>query len=114
MRYPSTLKDPTSAPVEAIPVQTARRQSGGNAPPAAEVKPAPILCCYKNHTSKIQIIRSVQQQELSWHLERVVFPGQRLLFEAPLHSRVHVFSGNPAGTLLDDTVACDRIQVQED
>jgi hypothetical protein len=115
MRYPLTLKHPTTKKLEAIPVQIARRQSSGDsASPAAEVESAPILCCYKNQTSKIQIIRSVEQQGPHWHLERVVFPGQRLLFKAPPHSRVHVFSSNPADTLVDDTVLCDRIQVQEE
>ncbi len=73
-----------------------------------------LLCCYQNHSPKIQIIRSaeVPQQPIPWHLERVIFPGQRLLFEAPQRSKIQVYSSNPAGMLADDTVPCDRIQVQ--
>ena len=73
-----------------------------------------ILCCYQNHSPKIQIIRSAEGQrpQSPWHLERVIFPGQRLMFEAPERSKIRVFSSDPAGMLVDDTVPCDRIQVQ--
>jgi hypothetical protein len=73
-----------------------------------------MLCCYQNHSPKIQIIRSAEteRQQLPWHLERVIFPGQRLMFEAPKQSKIQVYSSDPAGMLVDDTVSCDRIRVQ--
>ena len=44
-----------------------------------------ILCCYVNATSKIQIARI--SNIANWYFERVVFPGQRLVFEAPLEGK---------------------------
>jgi hypothetical protein len=86
-----------------------------NGLPTVKDPNALMLCCYQNHSPKIQIIRSVDspRQPLPWHLERVIFPGQRLLFEAPRQSKIHVYSSNPVGMLVDDTVLCDRIQVQD-
>ena len=39
-----------------------------------------ILCCYVNVTSNIQVARITNIP--NWYFERVVFPGQRLMFEA--------------------------------
>ncbi len=44
-----------------------------------------ILCCYVNATSRIQIARITNIA--NWYFERVVFPGQRLVFEASRVSR---------------------------
>jgi hypothetical protein len=75
---------------------------------------AACLCCYQNFTPVIQVIRSAPEPHLpNWYLERVVFPGQRLLFEAPAWAKVHIYSSSPAGSLLDDTISCDRLQVTE-
>jgi len=39
----------------------------------------PVLCCYQNHSSQIQVIRIADMPDQ--YFERVVFPGQRLMFE---------------------------------
>ncbi len=39
-----------------------------------------ILCSYKNQTPTVQIIRITNIP--NWYFERVVFPGELLLFEA--------------------------------
>ncbi len=83
--------------------------------PSLEDQSSMMLCCYQNHSPKIQIIRSAEsdRQGLPWHLERVIFPGQRLMFEAPQQSKICIYSSDPAGMLVDDTVPCDRIQVRD-
>jgi hypothetical protein len=72
-----------------------------------------MLCCYHNPSSRMQIIRSDSHEIPEWHLERVVFPGQRLLFHAPQRTSLQIYSAGMAENLLNDTVPCDRIRVDE-
>lgn len=46
------------------------------------------LCCYTNHTSHIQVIRLVNQSHTNW--QRVIFPGDRFLFEADSESNLEI------------------------
>lgn len=71
-----------------------------------------ILCCYVNATSKIQIarIRNIQ----NWYFERVVFPGQRLIFEALPHALLEIHCGMMASAILSDTIPCDRLRIEVD
>ncbi|PSN19301.1 hypothetical protein C7271_07995 [filamentous cyanobacterium CCP5] len=69
----------------------------------------PCLCAYQNRTGTIQVIRIPDLP--GHHFERVVFPGQRLMFHAPAEARIEVHSANQAGALLADTFTCDRIKV---
>lgn len=68
-----------------------------------------ILCCYVNATSKIQIVRITNIP--NWYFERVVFPGQRLLFEAMMQAQLEVHCGMMASAILADTIPCDRLQI---
>lgn len=70
----------------------------------------PILCCYVNATSKIQIVRITNIP--NWYFERVVFPGQRLVFEALPYANLEVHSGMMASAILTDTIACDRLRIE--
>lgn len=71
-----------------------------------------ILCCYVNATSHIQIARISNIP--NWYFERVVFPGQRLLFEAVPGALLEIHTGKMASAILSDTIPCDRIRVDED
>jgi hypothetical protein len=71
-----------------------------------------LLCCYVNATSKIQVARITDVP--SWYFERVVFPGQRLVFEAPPNAHLEIHSGMMASAILSDTIPCDRLTVQEE
>jgi len=73
---------------------------------------APMLCCYVNATSRMQIARI--SNITNWYFERVVFPGQRLVFEALPEAQLEIHSGVMASAILSDTIPCDRLQVQED
>lgn len=70
-----------------------------------------ILCCYVNATSKIQIARISNIP--NWYFERVVFPGQRLVFEAPKESCMEIHTGMMASAILSDTIPCDRLAINQ-
>jgi Domain of unknown function (DUF1830) len=67
------------------------------------------LCCYINATSKIQIARITNIP--NWYFERVVFPGQRLVFEALPQALLEIHSGMMSA-ILADTIPCDRLRIQ--
>ncbi len=71
-----------------------------------------ILCCYVNTTSRIQVARVTDVP--NWYFERVVFPGQRLVFEAPPEAHLEIHTGMMASAILSDTISCDRLTVQEE
>jgi len=71
-----------------------------------------IVCCYVNVTSKIQIARSSNIG--NWYFERVVFPGQRLVFEAPDHAVLEIHTGMMASSILSDNIPCDRLAMDEE
>ncbi|KKI98440.1 DUF1830 domain-containing protein [Prochlorothrix hollandica] len=71
----------------------------------------PLLCCYVNATSKIQVARITNVS--NWYFERVVFPGQRLLFEAVPGSQLEIHTGMMASAILSDRIACEQLVVQE-
>ena len=71
-----------------------------------------IVCCYVNATSKIQIARSSNTG--NWYFERVVFPGQRLVFEAPSQAVLEIHTGMMASSILSDNIPCDRLAMDEE
>ena len=70
-----------------------------------------ILCCYVNATSKIQVARISNIP--NWYFERVVFPGQRLVFEAPPEAQMEIHTGMMASAILSDTIPCIRLAINE-
>ncbi len=70
----------------------------------------PLLCCYVNATSKIQIARVTNVPD--WYFERVVFPGQRLMFEAVPTAMLEIHTGMMASAILSDTIPCQRLIVE--
>ncbi|MBW4686358.1 MAG: DUF1830 domain-containing protein [Komarekiella atlantica HA4396-MV6] len=72
---------------------------------------AKILCCYVNATSKIQVARISNIP--NWYFERVVFPGQRLVFEAPRKAQMEIHTGMMASAILSDKIPCDRLMLKE-
>ena len=69
-----------------------------------------ILCCYVNATSQIQVARITNIP--NWYFERVVFPGQRLVFEAHPEAILEIHSGMMASSILSDTIPCQRLSLQ--
>ncbi|MDB9510539.1 DUF1830 domain-containing protein [Kamptonema animale CS-326] len=70
-----------------------------------------ILCFYTNGTRFIQIIRMADMAEPS--LERVVFPGQRLLFEALPEAFLEISTANLTATIVTKKIQCASIHVEE-
>ncbi|MBD2138515.1 DUF1830 domain-containing protein [Anabaena sp. FACHB-1237] len=70
-----------------------------------------FLCCYVNVTSKIQVARICNIP--NWYFERVVFPGQKLVFEAPLEAQMEIHTGIMASAIISDTIPCDRLAISE-
>lgn len=71
-----------------------------------------ILCCYVNATSKIQIARVSNVP--NWYFERVVFPGQRLVFEAFPEALLEIHTGMMASAILSDKIPCGRLRVMDE
>lgn len=68
-----------------------------------------ILCCYVNATNQIQVVRITNI--VNWYFERVVFPGQRLVFEALSDGLLEVHTGMMASAILSDTIPCERLMI---
>ena len=69
-----------------------------------------ILCCYVNATSQIQVARITNIP--NWYFERVIFPGQRLVFEALPAALLEIHSGMMASAILSDTIPCHRLCIE--
>ena len=69
-----------------------------------------ILCCYLNATSRIQVARITNIP--NWYFERVVFPRQRLIFEALAGAQLEIHTGMMASAILSDKIRCERLKVE--
>jgi hypothetical protein len=69
-----------------------------------------ILCYYKNTTNQIQIARILNIT--NWYFEKVVFPGEQLLFEAVPEAELEIHTGKAVDRISADKIICDRLQVQ--
>ncbi|MEN9225217.1 MAG: DUF1830 domain-containing protein [Thermostichus sp. HHBFW_bins_43] len=70
-----------------------------------------ITCSYINATSSIQVARITNID--NWYFERVVFPGQRLIFEAVPEAKLEIHTGMMASSILADTIPCEKLRVRE-
>lgn len=77
--------------------------------PAFEKEKELTLCCYENETDRIQIGRISNIP--SWFFERVILPGQRLIFEAPPEARLEIHTGEVISAILTEKISCDRLQI---
>lgn len=68
-----------------------------------------VLCCYVNTTSRTEVVRITNIPH--WYFERVVFPGQRLLFEAPAIAKLEVHTGMAISSILSETIDCQDLQL---
>jgi Domain of unknown function (DUF1830) len=70
-----------------------------------------ICCCYVNSTNKIQIARITDVP--NWYFERVVFPGQHLIFESFEGAHLEIHSGMMASAILSDIIPCIQLRLEE-
>ena len=66
-----------------------------------------ILCCYTNVNRHVEIMRIKNISGL--HLERVIFPGERLMFEAVPEAQLEIQSNQT----LSVVVPCHQLSVTE-
>lgn len=71
----------------------------------------PCLCWYKNATHCMQIIRLRNATPSTF--EKVVFPRQRLLFQAPLEQYLDIYICQDGTAQLWDSLPCEHLQVLE-
>ncbi len=73
--------------------------------------PQRVLCNYLNPTGKIQVARI--QNISGWYFERVVFPGDRTLFEAVADAILEIHTSTPSGPILTDRIPCAQLRARE-
>lgn len=71
-----------------------------------------VLCYYANPTNQIQVIRITNLA--NWYFEKVVFPQQRLMFEAFPEAILEISTGTIASSLLSDKIPCHLLCVKEE
>jgi hypothetical protein len=49
----------------------------------------------------------------NWYFERVVFPGQRLVFEVLPEAQMEVHTGMMASAIISDTIPCNTLIIHE-
>ncbi|MEG4445318.1 DUF1830 domain-containing protein [Microcoleus sp. AT9_B5] len=71
-----------------------------------------ILCYYANVTNLVQVVRI--ENIPNWYFERVIFPGQRLMFEAAAEAVLEIHTGTVASAILSDKIPCYVLRVIEE
>jgi 3-hydroxymyristoyl/3-hydroxydecanoyl-(acyl carrier protein) dehydratase len=79
---------------------------------SSEQSSAKVLCLYTNSSSQLRIAKINNIQNCKF--ERVVFPGERLLFEAVLDAKLEIYIGRMGQVILVETINCDRLRVDEE
>lgn len=70
-----------------------------------------ILCLYANFTNQIQITRIANIP--NFYFERIVFPGERFLFEVQPDAEIEVYTNTKGSAILLEKIPCDRLHVME-
>ena len=68
------------------------------------------LCCYVNATAHVEVVRITNIPH--WYFERVVFPGQRLIFKAPAVAKLEVHTGMSISSIATETIDCQKLQLK--
>ena len=77
--------------------------------PVHTTDPELFLCCYVNATAHIEVVRITNIP--LWHFDRVVFPGQRLIFEAPTAAKLEIHTGMSISSIISETIDCQKLQL---
>jgi hypothetical protein len=74
-----------------------------------------MLCYYFNSTSKIQLVRIWNSKkysgEYSW--EKIIFPQQRILFEAKPEEILEVHTKSEGKPLLESIFSCCNLKINQ-
>lgn len=77
--------------------------------PLIDSAPKLVLCCYVNKTAHVEVARITNVSH--WYFERVVFPGQRIIFEAPIAAKLEIHTGTAISSILTETIDCQELQL---
>ena len=73
--------------------------------------PGRITCSYRNSTASLQVIRITNIA--NWYFERIIFPGQQLVFQAFPDALLEIHSCETVTTILADRIPCQRLRQTE-
>ncbi len=65
-----------------------------------------VLCCYINTTCQIQVAKIPENP----NFEKVIFPYEKLLFDAPDGSELKIFIEMAGKTSLFGSIPCQQLQ----
>lgn len=81
---------------------------------APDIEVEKVLCHYHNDTRHIQVARIENiPHEPHEYLERVVFPGDRLVFKTFPHAWLEIYTGELCSALLAERILCDRLRLTQ-
>lgn len=69
-----------------------------------------VLCCYINQTQRIQVSKVTHLTQRD--IEKVIFPGERFLFEATTNAKLDIYVTLAGKTTLLDSIPCSTLQTQ--
>ncbi|MBE9069546.1 DUF1830 domain-containing protein [Leptolyngbya cf. ectocarpi LEGE 11479] len=70
-----------------------------------------ITCGYLNSTAGLQVVRITNIP--NWYFERVVFPGQQLVFQAFPEALLEIHTCEMVTTILADRIPCTSLRCAE-
>ena len=70
-----------------------------------------ILCYYFNSTNRIELIRLWDGRNYS--LEQIIFPWERILFEAKPENILEVHTPQEGEQLLESVLTCNTLKVKQ-
>ncbi|MGR3278415.1 DUF1830 domain-containing protein [Acaryochloris marina NIES-2412] len=68
------------------------------------------FCSYSNPSPRVQVVRITNVE--NWYFERVVFPKQTLVFDAPRAAHLEIHSSEIATAIQVDCIPCRRLAVK--
>lgn len=68
-----------------------------------------MLCYYANITAQIQLIRVVKNRHLN--LEKIVFPQQRILFEAMSEAQLEIYDSRSEKLKIAKIIPCRDLEI---
>lgn len=77
-----------------------------------DVCPDLIFCFYTNISSQIQIIKITSIHNYYW--KQVIFPGQRLIFEAVTSANLEVYTSEFTTAIPSDIIPCQHLRVVDE
>lgn len=81
--------------------------------PVTDPRPAnqeSFICCYyENQSPRIEILRI--SNITGWYFEKVVFPKQRVTFEAPTEGLLELYTCEFGNAVLADRINCSALQI---